>query len=315
MLKTSHFIGAMLLSFGLMACSAQPSSTPSKTLTGKAAYPAGDTLGAVHNLSPSGTLQAASLIKTGQIYSLGITTGPETPKYPGRNFAVEVFGGEPFGSLNLGGHDDAIRGHIGIGSQLDGLGHINRDGVHYGGLTAAEIFSPTGLKKLGTHHVPPMATRGLLLDMAALADKTQLSGGEVFNRAEIDAALARQNLTLRRGDVVLFHTGWLSMADEDPATFIGTQPGLGTEGAQYLAEAGVVAIGADTAALEALPAEVPSQGFPVHAILLVDHGVYILETINTHDLALDKAYEFMFVLGQPRIKGSVQAIINPVAIR
>lgn len=315
MTKTSYLLSAALLSLGLMACSAQTQSAPSETLTGKAAYPAGDTLGAVHNLSPEATLKAASLIKTGQVYPLGITTGPDTPKYPGRDFAIDIFSGETFGSLKLGGHDDAVRGHLGIGTQLDGLGHINRDGTHYGGLTAADIFSPTGLKKLGTDKVPPMATRGLLLDMAGLAGKTRLEGGEAFNRAEIDAALSRQNLTLRRGDVVLFHTGWLSMANEDPATFIGTQPGLGTEGATYLAEAGVVAIGADTAALEALPAEIPEQGFPVHGILLVDHGVYILETINTHDLARDKAYEFMFVLGQPRIKGSVQAIINPVAIR
>jgi len=171
------------------------------------------------------------------------------------------------------------------------------------------------LKKFGTDTIPPIVTRGLLLDMAALVNKEQLEAGDVFNRAEIEAALDRQNLTLKRGDVVLFHTGWLKMAAQDPGKFISTQPGLGKEGATYLAEAGVVAIGADTAALETLPAETPEEGFPVHGILLVDHGVYILETINTHDLARDEAYEFLFVLGQPRIKGSVQAIINPVAVR
>jgi hypothetical protein len=37
--------------------------------------------------------------------------------------------------------------------------------------------------------------------------------------------------------------------------------------------------------------------------------------MNTADLARDKAYEFMFVLGQPRFKGGVQSMINPVAIR
>ena len=32
-------------------------------------------------------------------------------------------------------------------------------------------------------------------------------------------------------------------------------------------------------------------------------------------LVADKAYEFLFVLGQPRFKGGVQSMINPVAIR
>ena len=33
------------------------------------------------------------------------------------------------------------------------------------------------------------------------------------------------------------------------------------------------------------------------------------------DLARDQAKEFLFVLGQPLLKGAVQAIINPIAIR
>jgi hypothetical protein len=45
------------------------------------------------------------------------------------------------------------------------------------------------------------------------------------------------------------------------------------------------------------------------------HGTCILEVINTADLAKDKAYEFLFVLGQPRFKGGGQSMINPVAIR
>jgi len=314
MVRAAHFFSQAVLALGLIACNGD-GSNPSPALTGKAAYPDGDTLGAIHNISPETTRHAASLITAGKVYALGGITGPETPKYPGRSFAMEVTNFPPSGSLKMGANDDAIRSHLGIGTQLDGFGHINKDGKHYGGVAVGDVFAPDGLKQLGTEHVPPIATRGLMLNMAALAGKARLEAGEVFNRAEIDAALKRQNLSLRRGDVVLFHTGWLSLVDKDPAAFIATQPGLGTEGAHYLAEAGVVAIGADTAALEVLPAETPEEGFPVHGILLVDHGVYILETINTHELARDKAYEFMFVLGQPRIKGSVQAIINPVAIK
>lgn len=49
--------------------------------------------------------------------------------------------------------------------------------------------------------------------------------------------------------------------------------------------------------------------------LLAENGVYILENIVTRDLAADRAHEFLFVLGQAKLKGAVQMIINPVAIR
>ena len=45
------------------------------------------------------------------------------------------------------------------------------------------------------------------------------------------------------------------------------------------------------------------------------NGTYIMEVLDTSGLAADKAYEFLFVLGQPRFKGGVQSMINPVAIR
>ena len=93
------------------------------------------------------------------------------------------------------------------------------------------------------------------------------------------------------------------------------QPGLGVEGAEYLASLGVVAVGSDTWGLEVVPFEDDSMQFPVHPILLAKNGVYILENMNVGPLASDEAWEFLFVLGQARFEGAVQGIINPVAIR
>ena len=55
--------------------------------------------------------------------------------------------------------------------------------------------------------------------------------------------------------------------------------------------------------------------FPVHQALLTKSGTYILENMNTAELAKDGVGEFLFVLGQPRFVGTVQVVINPVAIR
>jgi hypothetical protein len=43
-------------------------------------------------------------------------------------------------------------------------------------------------------------------------------------------------------------------------------------------------------------------------------GSRIFESLDTRELAKDGAKEFLFVLGAPRIQGTVQMVINPVAI-
>ena len=77
----------------------------------------------------------------------------------------------------------------------------------------------------------------------------------------------------------------------------------------------MVAVGADSTAVEVIPFENENRPFDVHQTLLARNGVYILENMWTAELAADRAYEFLFVLGQPKFKGAVQMVINPIAIR
>nr|WP_226797726.1 hypothetical protein [Cupriavidus necator] len=44
-------------------------------------------------------------------------------------------------------------------------------------------------------------------------------------------------------------------------------------------------------------------------------SIYNLELIDSRALVRDRAWEFLFVLGQPLYVGSTQININPVAIR
>ncbi len=272
-------------------------------------------LGMATTITPEMTARAAGLVIEGKTYALGVVTGPDSVPYPGRSFAIETFAiGEAQGTNRVTGHDDRLVTHVGIGSQIDGLGHIGRDGVHYGGAKAEDFLTPNGLTRFGTDKIPPIATRGILLDMAKHFGVERLAPMQGFGSEDIKAAAEAQGVTIAAGDVVLMHTGWLSMADEDAAAFIGQQPGINLDGAKYLASLGVVAVGADSAALETMAFE-DGAIFPVHQHLLVDAGVYLLETMNTGPLAADGVHEFFFVLGQPRFAGSVQAVINPVAIK
>lgn len=278
-----------------------------------------DEIGAANYLSPEIVVKAAGLIKTGKVYGLGIETNSKTPAYPPRGFKVLVMqpgqaGGSGLGPSKTTYNDDIIEGWVGVGSQIDGLGHIGVDWTYYNGNKSTDFAAADGLKKLGIEKVPPIVTRGVLLDMAAYLNTDLVKEGTAFNVAEIEGAAKKQGIEIRQGDVVLFHTGWISLIGKDDKRYGAGEPGLGVEGAKYLVGKGVVAVGADTWGLEVVPFE--SQNvFEVHQILLPQSGTYILENMNTGPLAADKAYEFLFALGTPKITGSVQGIINPVAIR
>lgn len=278
-----------------------------------------DEIGAANYMTPELVLKAASLVKTGKTYALGIPVDSKTPAYPPRTFKMTIVQPGQAGSPGLGPNkatynDDIVDTWVGIGSQIDGLGHLGIEHVYYNGNKLADFAEPTGLKKLGIEKVPPIVTRGVLLDMAAYFKTDVVKEGTAFNVKEIEEAAKQQNVEIRQGDVVIFHTGWLSLIGKDDKRYSAGEPGLGVEGAKYLTGKGVVAIGADTWALEVLPFE-SKNVFEVHQILLAMNGTYILENMDTAALARDKGYEFLFVLGQPRWTGGVQAMINPIAIR
>lgn len=270
--------------------------------------------GMVGTITPEQVRRGADLVTEGKVYQLGIVTGPKTPAWGNRKFEMQVFDLGEFGSNKLTGHDDRVVTHIGIGSQIDGFGHIGLDRVHYGGVTADQIYAEDGLKIHGAHNIPPIATRGVVIDMARQFGTKVLEPLASYGAADIRAAADAQGVEIRPGDVVLLHTGWLSRIDE-AETFGTRQPGINLDGARYLAELGVVAVGSDTPGLESdAPAE-DGAAFPVHGHLLAEKGIHILENMNTAELIADNVGEFFFVLGTPRLEGSVQAIINPIAIR
>lgn len=301
------------LAIGLSAA-AQQTWYPSK-------WGPNDELGAANYLTPKLAADAAKLVKTGKTYSLGITVNTSTPAFPPRTCSIYIVqpgqqgASEGLGPTKTTYNDDILNCWTGIGTQLDGLGHIGVGERFYNGNKWQDFANISGLKKLSADKVPPFVTRGVLLDMAAHYGVDVVKEGTAFNRAEIEAVAKKQGVEIRQGDVVIFHTGWLSIIEKDPKRFGSVEPGLGRDGARYLVSKNVVAVGADTWGLEAIPFEQGAGVFEVHQILLPMNGTYILENVNTAELAKDKVYEFMFILGQNKYQGSVQSMINPVAIR
>jgi kynurenine formamidase len=281
---------------------------------------ANDEIGSANLVTPERTKAALELVKQGKSHPLGIVIDNTTPAFAPRSLSLQVVQPNQQGGARLFGYDgsyndDVLQTWVGIGPQIDGLGHLGQAGMYYNCNDEKDFAAITGLKKLGVHNIPPLVGRGVLIDMAKHFGMDHLPAGKYFNEDDIQAAAKAQGVEIREGDVVLFHTGWTdAMLKADPKAWVSGEPGLGEEGATWLAGKNVMAVGADTWGLEPVPPQKDGRPFFGHVILLKENGIYILETMNTGPLAKEGVNEFMFVLGQARIRGTVQMIINPVAL-
>ena len=118
--------------------------------------------------------------------------------------------------------------------------------------------------------MPAIATRGVILDMVGLTGKDPVPEGTAFNQERRSRPRCKRqgNMKIDKGDVVIFYTGWTKLIGKDDKRYGSVEPGLGVEGANYLASLGVAMVGADTWGLEVLPFEDPKKIFYVHQILL-----------------------------------------------
>ncbi len=281
-------------------------------------YGAEDRIGALNNLSPEIVVKAAQLVSTGKVYSLAVETNESSHDNHGRFYQVKSYSMTPseIGPNRFTGNESLVITNDGLGTSIDGFAHPGIGRRYYNGATETEVLSAnlTGVLRYGMESIPPIVSRGLLIDLASYYKVEVVAAGTEFNSEEIEAAAKAQGLKIEKGDVVIFHTGWLSRLWNDTSTYLKTQPGLGVDGARYLIEKGVALVGIDARTIEASPATYKEIA-PVHQELITKHGVHIIEHMDTRALHKDKVSKFLFVLGIPKLRGTVQGIINPIAIR
>ena len=284
---------------------------------------ADDEIGAANYVTPEQVLMATKLVKKGESHPLGIVVDPKMPAFPPRSTSLQIVQPGQHNGRNMAKdfgwdvvyNDDLAQLWFGTGPQIDGLGHLGESAMYYNCNDAKDFVHITGLKKLGVDKIPPMIGRGVLIDIAKHKGVPALKAGEAISSADLKAAMKAQGVEVRQGDVVLIHTGWTDATlATDPTAWVSGEPGLNNEAAVFLASLNPMAVGADTWGLEAVPPAEGDKVFYGHVTFLKEHGIYILETMNTGRLASEGVKEFMFVLGQARIKGTVQMIINPVAM-
>ena len=291
--------------------------------TAPSEWGADDQRGAANRLTPAKVLEAVELIETGKVYQLGKVYEPGIPLFGSRHYSLTIVGGPsggPLGDNQLVWYDEMFSGEIGqIGTQFDGLGHIGTrmgdEDVFYNGFKCSAIGKSYGLEKLGVENAGAFLTRGVLIDVAGYKGVARLEVGYVITVADIEGALKKQEVSVGEGDVVIFRTGHGTLWMKDNETFNSGQPGIGMAAGQWLVDQKIVMVAGDTWGVEVVPGEDDALAFPVHQLLIAQHGIYILENLDLEALAKDQVYEFAFAFSPLRLKGATGSPGNPIAIR
>lgn len=269
--------------------------------------------------APLMTPELLSLIKTGKVYSLEQIIEKGIPFWIGhqplvistllrhgdnRDLYPTSIANE-FLSLPMHGstHIDALC-HVGK--------YVENDVFLHGEVDAKTFQNNQGQMVYGAENFPPIILRGILLDIAASKGVDVLPASYGITSEDIAACEEKQKVAVAPETAVLIRTGYERFWLSNNARYSFSGPGPNLDCARYLVEKGAVVIGSDTEAMEQIP---PAEsGLPVHQYLLYEKGVTHIEELFLENLAMDKAYEFLFICLPLRIKGATGSIVHPIAI-
>lgn len=294
-----------------------------------------DEIGALNAITDQKVLAALRIPKQGKVYDLGVLYDRGSFQWPGHSPAEVMAFRTPEG-LNRQKDLDFIKGHTtrwhsaavfindNVGTQVDSLCHITtgEDNHWYNGYKEADWGGNWGPRKACADKVPPIITRGVLIDVAGFKGQVPLPSEYEIGPDELKAALARQGVDVQPGDAVFIRTGILSQWGEyghDKAKLAPhDSAGINLAAAKWLVEEkGAVLIGADTSGMECTgKCWKPGQFYPAHVYMLVEQGVFIGEFHYLEELARDKVYEFLYMNATNKIRGAAAGFtMRPAAIR
>lgn len=275
---------------------------------------------------------AARLVRKGRGYSLAVARFPGMPLFPGHppfqvlNYrtphGIRVSGAQPWGPHNeaqLGYMAEYVMATSHSGAHVDALAHmtVGNDSHWFGGGNPTQHLGDAGPQLGDASALPWFFARGVLLDVARHRGVACLPAGSPVSGSELAEIALAQGVAVREWDVVLIRTGYMSLWPDQERMEAHRTPGPDVTAAQWLLEHGVIATGSDTETYEVQPAPDcgdPSNPQPVHTMLLIDNGVFLMESLNLEELAHDQVYEFCFVALPLKIRGATGSMLDPLAM-
>ena len=278
---------------------------------------ANDELGAANLQTPQIVLRATRMIREGKVYELGKVLDRFVPKAGARSFSLNSARTSlPNGRNQQRSNEETVFTELGqIGTQFDGLAHQALGPHLYNCIENDKVATRSGFTKLGVEKVGALFTRGVMLDIARPKGVEVLPANYEITVADMEDAMRRQRVDFGAGDTVLVRTGWGRHYAVDNALYLGPSPGIGIAAAEWLAQRNVMMVGADNCCVEIRPNPDKELALPVHGLMLVAHGLFLVENLELEAMSRDSVYEFAFILQPLKLKGATGSTIAPIAVR
>lgn len=201
------------------------------------------------------------------------------------------------------------------GTHVDSLNHTSTKFELYDGLDAREVLTDNGTTKLGIETMPPVLTRGVLLDFPTFFGIDMLESSYEITVRDIESLIrkSKTGLDIRAGDAVLFYTGRCKLWKKDNARYMSKNPGPGPEAARWIASKRVAITGADTSSFEVEPSNSKTL-YPCHQILIRQNGMHLVENMKLDELAENGARQFLFICSPLKLKGGAGSPVAPIAV-
>jgi kynurenine formamidase len=313
-------IAAAALCFGavpLYSQSAPAWQMPSDSQRCPSKWGPGDQRGSGNLMKPETVLRATKMIHTGQVFELAEVLSPD-PKVSflngGRVYNIYTKPALPVPNTRTE-NEELIVTELGqMGTQFDAFPHQMWGDSFYNCFKLGDIGGRSGFKKLGVENVGTLMTRGVLIDVAALKGVAMLPDSYLVTPEDLQQALAKENMKVQPGDAIIINTGWGTLMGKDNARYERTPAGIGTAAALWLVQQDPMLVAADNCCVEVRPSE-PGLNLPVHAIMLIQYGVHLVENLKLEELANARAYEFAFIVQPLKLAGATGSTVVPVAIR
>lgn len=218
-------------------------------------------------------------------------------------------------TVNYGFISELVVGTVHTGAHIDALCHVTCGdrSEWFGGFSADEHLGDNGPLKCDATKIPPILGRGILLDIPAVRGLEALPASYAITVDDVESALKRQDLEIRRGDIILVRTGQMQGWPFDVRS-ADQEAGISLETAQWLSAREPLAIASDSSAIEVAPSGVKGNTQPVHIHLIIEKGIYIVEWVYMEELAKANASEFLFVCLPLKIQGATGSMVRPVAV-
>ena len=252
------------------------------------------------------------------VIDLAHSWAPDMPQWPGHPpFLLHLARrhGDTWRDSGYSSANEIIvtSGHT--GTHIDGLGHSSCNGLLFGNRHAGDTQTGArGLRELGMEGVSPILRRGILLDIARQRGQETLPHDCALTAVDLALSERQAGIHIGSGDVVLIRTGW-GQHWRNPAGYVNLQtgwPGPDASGADWLADRGIFATGADTITYERFDPRI--NRLPVHIRLIQKAGIHILENLDLEGLSATGHVEFLFVCLPLTLVGATGSPIRPVAV-